>query len=105
MDSVDFCPDGGIAALLIRLGAEVNLKAKDGNTALVVAAFRGNEYAVQTLVAAGADLMATTSEGETALMIARDRQVGRKESHDRIYQYLLTVSSLDKSRHPAGGAS
>lgn len=47
------------------------------------------------LVAAGADPMAKTKSGETALTIARDRDVGRKPSHDRIYQFLLEVTRLN----------
>jgi ankyrin repeat protein len=94
MDSVQNCPDGGLAALLLRAGAKVNLIASDGNSALSTAAFYGNENAVHVLVAAGANLAARTKEGETALTIARDRAAGRTESHDRIYAFLCALQDL-----------
>lgn len=101
IDSVENCPDGSLTALLLRSGAYVNLRTKDGRTALIVAAFDGNEHAVHVLAAAGADLDAKDEDGETALSIARDREVGRKESHDRIYQFLLQANRLDKTRKDA----
>ena len=67
-------------------------RAKDGNTALISASFSGNEKGVRRLVAAGANLNATDDEGETALSIARDRKVGRKKAHDRIYAFLVGAS-------------
>jgi ankyrin repeat protein len=94
MNSVYICQDGKMAALLLSRGAKVNLVAKNGETALTTAAFAGNEHAVHVLVAAGANLAAKTKDGETALTIARDRDVGRKEAHDRIYNFLLQVFLL-----------
>jgi ankyrin repeat protein len=94
MWSTQNCKDGAIASVLLRYGAQVNLKTKDGSTALSVAAFYGNEDAVHVLIAAGADIN-IESRGETALTIARDRDVGRRSSHDRIYAFLLEVSRLD----------
>ena len=92
-----------MAALLLKLGAKVNLTARNGHTALTTAAFEGNEHVVHVLVAAGADLNAKTKDGDTALTIARDRDVGRKSSHDRIYEFLLEVSRLDAMQkvHPS----
>jgi ankyrin repeat protein len=98
MGSTQNCSDGAFAAVLLRFGAKVNLKAKDGATALNTAAFYGNEDAVHVLVAAGADLAATWGDEGTALDIARDRDVGRKSSHDRIYSFLLEVGRLDAER-------
>jgi len=99
MHSVQNCPDGTTAALLLRWGAKINAQAtKYQDTALTVAAFYGNEHAVHVLVAAGADLNAKTYRRETALTIARDRDVGRKESHDRIYHFLVEASAADKAR-------
>jgi ankyrin repeat protein len=98
MQSVENCPDGGIAALLLRAGAKINLSSKTGDTALTIASFEGNEHAVEVLVANGADLNQTTSEGESALMIARDREVGRTKSHDRIYQFLLEASQINQKK-------
>lgn len=83
--------DGETVDLLIRAGADVNIRTKYGSTPLSVATFYGNERAVKLLVAAGADLDAKTDEG-TPLEIARDRVVGRTEAHDRIYAFLLEAT-------------
>jgi len=98
MWSTQNCENGAMAAVLLRYGARVNLKAKSGATALTVAAFYGNEDAVHVLVSSGAELDAKTDEG-TALEIARDRQVGRRSSHDRIYGFLQEVSRIDTALH------
>jgi hypothetical protein len=96
MDSAQTCEEGNIPALLLRYGAKVNLAGKNGHTALYIASFYGNEGAVHILVGAGADPNAKTSSSETPLTIARDRDVGSKPSHDRIYQFLLEVTRLDQ---------
>jgi len=100
MWSTQNCEDGAMASVLLRYGAKVNLSTRRGDTALTVAAFYGNEDAVHVLVSAGADVNAKTDEG-TALDIARDRQVGRKSSHDRIYTFLLEVTRLDSQLNRA----
>ena len=90
--SVQNCADGRLTALLLRSGARVDAKSKNGTTALTSAAFFGNEQAVYILIAAGADTEAKTTSGETALSIARDRRVGRKLAHDRIFSFLLRLA-------------
>ena len=100
MWSTQNCEDGAMASVLLRYGAKVNLRTRRGDTALTVAAFYGNEDAVHVLVSAGADVNAKTDDG-TALDIARDRQVGRKSSHDRIYNFLLEVTRLDSQLNRA----
>lgn len=92
LDAAHACWDGRVTRLLIKAGASVNAKAKDGQTPLIVAAFAGNEEAVGELVRAGANVNATDANRDTALKVARDREVGRKKSHDRIYAYLRDVS-------------
>lgn len=92
MNAAHACWDGRVTRLLINSGANVNAKAKDGQTPLIVAAFAGNEEAVGELVRAGANVNATDENGDTALKVARDREVGRKKSHDRIYAYLRDIS-------------
>jgi ankyrin repeat protein len=87
-----FCHDGKMVQLLLDAGAAVDTKCKCG-TALTVAAFEGDEEAVRALVKAGADLNATNSEGETALSIAKNRVIGRKEGHDRIHAFLWQVAA------------
>lgn len=103
LDSAQNCKDGRVPALLLRAGANVNFKAANGRTALFVASFYGNEHTVHVLVAAGADLEAKDEDGQDALTIARDRDTGRKESHDRIYQFLLEASRRGKTGQPIVG--
>jgi ankyrin repeat protein len=98
MFSAAKCMDGRIVALLIRAGAQVNQGSKTGRTALIDAAGRGNEVVVMELIAAGADLDAKTARGETALTAARDLEVGRKPSHDRIYELLRQVTKIGQDR-------
>jgi uncharacterized protein len=89
------CQDGRVPVLLIKSGARIDLKTERGDTALTTAAFYGNENVIHVLVAAGADLNSKNKEGESALSIARDRDVGRKIAHDRIYQFLLEVTRIE----------
>jgi len=96
MHSAQNCEEGRVPALLLRYGAKVNVVAQNGHTVLYIASFYGNQNVVHILVAAGADPMAQTKSGETPLTIARDRDVGRKPSHDRIYQFLFEVTRLDE---------
>ena len=55
---------------LVRTGKDPNLRDKDGNTALAVAAGRGHEKVVKLLLAHGADPEATNKFGDTALDVA-----------------------------------
>jgi ankyrin repeat protein len=60
--------------LLLALGADVNLVAKNGRSACLVAAGWQNPAALCALVAAGGDLDQPNKEGETSRMIAtRDK--------------------------------
>lgn len=51
--------------LLIRMGADVNARDKNGSTALHVAAFVGHPEAAESLIAAGADVSALNGDGTT----------------------------------------
>lgn len=93
MHAASQCTNGKIVGILLEYGAAVNVIDYDGESALTIAAFNGDERAVKELVAAGADLNVRTGEGETALTIARDRQIGRKKSHDRIYAFLRGLTN------------
>jgi ankyrin repeat protein len=61
LDAVKFCLDHG---------AKVNAKDVKGYTALQGAAFRGDNEMVKYLIAAGADIHATTKDGDTAADVA-----------------------------------
>ncbi|KAI1767447.1 hypothetical protein GGR53DRAFT_463345 [Hypoxylon sp. FL1150] len=56
--------------LLLDAGADINLQDSDGDTALFVAASRGDEDVVSFLLDNGADIMHTNKNGENALQVA-----------------------------------
>ncbi len=59
-----------VVKLLIKLGADVNLKDKHGETALMVASYYGHKEIVQMLIKVGADVNARSNHGDTALIYA-----------------------------------
>ncbi len=85
-------------------GISVNVADRDGETALMEAADRGNLQAVRNLISAGANVNSRDEDGETALMIAAD------DGHTAIVQALIAAgadvnardedgeSALDKAR-------
>ncbi|KAI0849064.1 hypothetical protein F5Y00DRAFT_236514 [Daldinia vernicosa] len=56
--------------LLLDAGADINLPDKDGNTALIEAASKGDEEAVSFLMNGGADIMQSNKDGGNALQLA-----------------------------------
>ncbi len=60
-----------IAKALIKRGADVNAKDKDGITALMVAASHNNAPMLGLLLQSGADPAAKNNKGQTALDIAK----------------------------------
>jgi len=57
-------------AQLLRQGADLNARAKDGRTALMHAAYSGHTALAKALINAGADVNAKARDGATALMHA-----------------------------------
>ncbi|TGK35947.1 ankyrin repeat domain-containing protein [Leptospira gomenensis] len=55
-----------IAEFLIRKGADVNARTRDGHTALMMAAFNRYPQIVKLLIRSGADVNASTVQGHTA---------------------------------------
>jgi len=55
---------------LLRKGADVNAKQKDGTTALMLTAARGHTETVKVLIDAGTDVNAVSENGNTGLMFA-----------------------------------
>ena len=55
--------------VLLEAGVEVDVKDKDGVTALMIAGIRANTETVQALLDAGADVNAKANNGATALMM------------------------------------
>ena len=55
---------------VVRSGADVNMKDKDGSTALMSATVQGEMKCVEILIAAGADVNHKNNDGETALFFA-----------------------------------
>ncbi|WP_277879694.1 ankyrin repeat domain-containing protein [Coleofasciculus sp. FACHB-501] len=59
-----------VVKILVGAGANINLKRKDGRTALMWAAMAGYADSIQAVIEAGADLDARDDEGNTAMMLA-----------------------------------
>jgi hypothetical protein len=63
--------DRGIAALLLKAGAQVNLKSRDrGGSALIDAALGKHSDILGDLLAAGADTDSKSKDGQSALIIS-----------------------------------
>lgn len=61
--------------VLIKNGANVNVRDDDGDTALAYAAVRGAPIdLVKTLLSAGADVNIKNNRGQTALMLATEQR-------------------------------
>jgi ankyrin repeat protein len=62
------------AKSLLEHGADVNVKANDGCTGLMLAASSGDSEIVRDLLSKGADVSARFTEpGKTALMLAKEK--------------------------------
>lgn len=84
-----------VVQLLLEHGAEVNLRDRSGDNALILASFHGSVHTVQTLLDNGADINAENKRGFTALVRAA------QGSHPEILQRLLDRGASINS--PYGG--
>lgn len=71
-------------------GVDVNVKNKEGKTALIKQSFFGNFNNVKFLLDSGADINTTNDDGESALDVARNRYEENKD---------LVISILLKNNH------
>lgn len=79
-----------VVKLLVEAGANINLKGKDGRTALMLAAMAGYADSIQALIEAGADLDAKDDNGNTAMMLAEG---GR---HPKIVRLLKQTGASEE---------
>ncbi|XP_078667893.1 fibronectin type 3 and ankyrin repeat domains 1 protein-like isoform X1 [Branchiostoma floridae x Branchiostoma belcheri] len=84
--------DPQIAQLLIRAGADVNRKDKDGKTPLMIAALNGHKKLVQLLVESGADFKVKNEFGSRAVEMAH--------TFDRrpVVKYLEELQESDEEK-------
>lgn len=78
-----------MAGMLVEKGAEVNVKNKFGQTALMMAAKYGNVPLMKFLVEKGAEVNARSDKGMTALGYAKN--AGQEES----VKYLVSVNAAE----------
>jgi len=76
-----------ICWVLICNGANTNIRNRDGEFALLLAAYNGNEAILKILLKAGADINQQSNSGDTALHLASEK------GHMNIVQILLTANA------------
>jgi hypothetical protein len=86
--------NASVIDILIKSGADVHAKARDGGTALHDAALWGNIGAAKLLIAAGADVNAKGHSGTTPIDFAKDARKNSKE----IIQLLLGAGANANGR-------
>lgn len=88
----------GSVELLLRAGAQPNVRNEDGFTPLVVAARKGNHHTARLLLRRGADPHLTDNMNLTALFWAR------KRGHRCVEKLLISVGckKLDKNQQSSG---
>jgi hypothetical protein len=86
-----FADQKDIADLLLEHGAQVNARAPNGSTALMMTAREGREELARLLLAAGADPRTTNDSGDSALTWAM------RHEHFKIAQMLSTATQFAKA--------
>jgi uncharacterized protein len=102
-----FARSMNVATLLLDVGADVNISAANGTTALMRAAFRGNPEVVQLLLGSGANASARNAAGNSALDLVSgklnlffpDASSRLKEGHaqKRLSQFTDVCELLSKA--------
>ena len=93
--------DERVVDALLQHGAESNLQASNGHTALTGAACIGHPTVVLRLLRAGADMPLRPAAGKTALQIANQR--GHAECVAAVRTYLGEVTAA-RSKAPSAEA-
>ena len=84
--------DPAVVQALVEKGADVNAKAEDGATPLIIAVGRGDPKVVKALLDNGADANAKDKNGRTALMRASFFALG-SSSHQEIKDLLIKAGA------------
>jgi ankyrin repeat protein len=79
-----------VVKMLVEAGANINLKGKEGHTALMCAAMAGYADSTQALIEAGADLDAKDDNGNTAMMLAEG------DRHPKIVRLLKQAGASEE---------
>ena len=85
--------------LLLELGADIEAKNYDGNTALMYAAFWGKTEMVNLLLKRGANIEAKNDNGNTALMYAA--YGGKTETVTRLLELGANIEAKDNDGNTA----
>ena len=86
---------GKVMSALLELGADVNSRREDGNTAMILAVEWNNYTSVRLLADYGADLNASDDKGETPLHHAINR--GRHSLSSALIAFGCNVNIQDKA--------
>ena len=90
-----------VVKVLLSAGADVNMKDKDGNTALMWAAWRGDPEVIQALLSANLHLNDGNARGETALLLAiqaAHQGVVRRDDNEGIKVLLSAGVDVNAAR-------
>ncbi|NWK55990.1 ankyrin repeat domain-containing protein [Verrucomicrobiaceae bacterium N1E253] len=81
-----------VTEALLKANADISLTGGQGNTALTLAASRGNDDVIELLLKAGADKSVENKSGKTALDLAEE---GQAKGGNRQSRYLRTIELLN----------